>query len=402
MNVSRRQLSALDRSATSPEKVRYSNHKALSIAVVLVGICYVAVAALAAPSDPADERPVKRLLDYVEAEGDAEPSSLGLPVQWLTATRLLFNASKSPALRDGTPIPYLEKIDGLTMTNDVEYFQVMLFDLTTRTTSRHLDGKMDMSLEKDLKFDGHDEIAVGYLRYGYSNRPQERDRSYSKGAKGPFGEEEPFIFYAKDHPPTESESCPGYEGRKTRALRLKPEHGCLQTPDSRLPAETPMIYFRADGKRIDIDVQAQDFLMVHWIEWLGAYLLNDSTTRLNGRRKPFSLMMPGGQVLAVPFTSHWTPSHVRPTRAGFIGTINLGSARRQSGLFLMHQGTIVQVAEGPVHPQVSVSPDGCHVAYIADIYLPLASPFRPTYRRVRVMDVCAGLEISPASNPFQW
>jgi hypothetical protein len=385
----------------SLKKAWSGSHKLLSITLVLIGLFITAGAAMASPADRADERPTKRLLDYVEAEGDAEPSPLGLPVQWLTTTRLLFNASKSPALRDGTPIPYIEKIDGLMMTNYAEYHRVMLFDLNTGRTTSHLDGMLYIPLEKDLKYDGHDEIVAVHLRYGYSNRPQERDRSYSKGTSGPFGEERPFTHYAKDQPSHENQSCPGYEGRKTRALRLKPEHGCLQTPDSRLP-ETPMIYFRADGKRIDIDVQAQDFLMVHWIEWLGAYLLNDSTTRLNGRRKPFSLMMPGGQVLAVPFTSHWTPSHVRPTRAGFIGTINLGSARQQSGLFLMHQGTIVQVAEGPVHPQVSVSPDGCHVAYIADIYLPLASPFRPTYRRVRVMDVCAGLEISPASNPFQW
>lgn len=158
-----------------------------------------------------------------------------------------------------------------------------------------------------------------------------------------------------------------------------------------------MIYFRADGGRIDIDVQAKDFLMAYWIEWLGAYILNASSARSVGEHKVFPLMKPDGRVIAIPFLGRWTPNYVRPTRAGMVGTI--GSAQ-YNGVFLMRDGKIVQLADGRVHPQVVVSPDGCHVAYIAEI--PSLFSFQIAYRRLRVLDVCASLDIPPTSNPFVW
>lgn len=349
-------------------------------------------------ASPRDQRPIKQLLSYLEADGEADGDTT---LRWLTATRLLFTARKSVPF-GSKPTPKYEWVDGLMQVNGAECCEVLHFDVETGKTSHHLDGILAGVIDdRGLKFDGKDVLSIGQKSLGNPNRAEERERAYGQGMHGPFGEEKPYANRPSGEPKkAKIGRCAGNIGKGWESF-LRPEDGCLLGPPSDAQGETPTTYFRADGTQLQIQVGHIIRTVPHWFAWLDAYLLNDTTARLNGKRQTFPLMKPDGRLLTIPVVSRWTPTYARPTRAGMVGTINLdGGSSSYSGIFLQREGKVLQLVEGYVRHGVSVSPDGCHVAYVAEFYSPFS--FAVSHRNTRVINVCTGLGIAPTDNPFQW
>lgn len=332
--------------------------------------------------------PPKKLIPYIEAEGQS--GFLKTAIGWISPDQLVFSSKDAP-LR-------IEKLADRTIWHLDESYRISIFDVVTGKTSFYRNGLLG-------KYeDGVATIQLKWIRMEHTGTDLD---DYEYRLKGPLGHEEPLTDYRKNRP-TPLKRCftdsQPYPPDNTTHEQLKVEHGCIESPNV-FTREGAWTYFRNDGKKVVLDVPSKDdFGPAIWIPWLNAYLMGDSPTMSFGRRDEprgsnnptLRLLKPDGSVLAVAM-NEWSLVHARPTRAGMIAHRYMPAfSKDYDGLYLWHEGQIVQITEGLVEA-VEVSPDGCRVAYLWHW-----RSIKDIPSKLRVIDVCKGLGVSPDASPFVW
>jgi len=346
----------------------------------------------------------RHLLPYVEAS-QVPMSTGGI---WISGHEVAFNMRKpgvmelSQAERDeitGGNLPDYWRYD------HTRWSEVWILDINTGKTRKYVDGGLQ-------RF--HDGVITIALQSYRPRQPKPGlsrfEQGYIELLEGRMGEEKRLTRPAspiKQHP----DKCTGEpDGSKTRVrYQLKPEHGCLDVR-YRAPPELPGLYYRSDGKVIELKMPRADIGHFatdtrEWVDWLGAYLLKDGTIGGFGANGYFTqtihLMKPDGSLLAVPL-NHWSIQNIRPTRIGIVGDYG-GGRPGEDGLYLWRGSQILQISEGftAAGSDVSYSPDGCKVSY-RSYARRLGVVARHEDYRLRAINLCKGFNLPPDTNPFVW
>jgi hypothetical protein len=352
-----------------------------------IGAIALAAGCSTSSLDQVQEEQSRRLLPYIEAAGTPQERTR---VIWLSPTRVAFTAVK----------PSVDWREGERRESDVLHRlrtrveEVRVFDIGSRDTVRHADGMLRSYDDGILTI-----VRVEVLPDGYYKRGDARG-AYDLRLVGPPGEEREIRHSREgDYKPAPAK-CPANRQGATAMRALKPEHGCLiELQRGESLYSSYWVYDRVNGDAVELPVRAPDVGSPLWIDWLGAYLLRDWVTMSEGRSgattQSVSMMKPDGRLLTIDMKT-WTLIDVRPTRAGMTAVRLLpGMAPEASGIYLWLAGKSVQIAEGHIL-EVAVSPDGCRLAYA------LQDRPKMTWRRLRVIDVCQGLDRKAGTNPFEW
>ncbi len=353
---------------------------------------------------------IKHLLPYVQAS-QVPMSTGGI---WISDHEVAFNVRK-PGVMEMSQAERNEIQEGSDPDNFhwdyTRWSEVWILDIRTGKTWKYMDGGLGSFHNGEITVVLHS-YRPRRLQPGLSRFEQ----GYTELSEGRIGEEKRRIKPAsliKFHP----KKCPGEpEGSKTRIrYQLKPEHGCLDVRSGE-PTNLPALYYRSDGKVIELNMPRADIENVptsvtNWVEWLGAYLLKDSTIgcfgangcfRANGYfTQTIHLMKPDGSLLAVPLNA-WSVGNIRPTRVGIVGDRG-GGRISEDGLYLWRDSSILQISEGftAVGDDVSYSPDGCKVSYRSYARRPGFVAKHEDYR-LRVIDLCNAFNLPSNANPFVW
>lgn len=346
----------------------------------------------------------KHLLPYVEAEGIAD----SWPIFWISNTEVAFTVRK--AYTFGLPEGLRRLIRGGNLSDywrddRAKWHEVHILDIHTGKSRFHSDGS----------FVGYkDGIATIVLEH-YSKRnpvPKEpvEQKEYNVMLVGPVGKEERVTRPATPNPVVNPRKCPGEPDEVPPGARLllKPEHGCLQGARLDAPPGIPLIYYRSDGKRVELRATRDDLpSSPKWIEWLGAYQLNNY--RIKGQvdnevaLDTINFMKPDGSLLPAPLKILANMGGtISPTRAGIIGFYSRARTPEDDGIHLQRGSKLLQISEGDVYRRLAVSPDGCKVAYQSALREIVHSSPKPETYRLRVIDVCRAFNLPPDTIPFVW
>ncbi|HSH96835.1 MAG: hypothetical protein ACAH07_09610 [Methylophilaceae bacterium] len=217
-------------------------------------------------------------------------------------------------------------------------------------------------------------------------------------------------------------SCP-YEKKigsksNTTYLALKPKDGCIKEIADDKNVVHKYSYVRPDGKNFFIlERQFHDEIRFwSWIDWLKMYLLRTSvtySTTTDGKGGSYTVSSPSSFILLSPNTGKFSFidvgensfSGATVTRAGVIA--ELGSytniPKEKQGLTLIHENQRYKIAEEEFIGYTAVSPDGCHVAYLASRRVKeIRNGYNDDidYSKLRVIDVCEGFGVARDANPF--
>jgi hypothetical protein len=353
----------------------------------------------------APELPKKHLIPYMEADGNPNDYSR---LVWLSPTRVAFTANKDGYWEPGRFKKQIEVNGDIQREHLDAVFEILIFDTETGKTTHYRDGWLSylggwLKTSEDIKTEG---ITIELERVrNKKGAPWTSDLSgaYDLLLKGPMGSEKPETRpLANPRPLKRCPNNPDTETVSPLILPLKAEHGCLQFPDNDASPEKHVVYFRKDGKMLELNVPRPDISAHRWIEWLGAYLLSEDVIRganaSGHRNQVVPLMKPDGKLLIIPM-NEWDLSNVRPTRAGMVVSRWLPDFSKDlDGIYLWGSSGWLQLAEGYVKPgYLEVSPDGCHVAYFWKWRYAAEKTIR-----LRVIDVCRGMGVSADANPFNW
>ena len=245
---------------------------------------------------------------------------------------------------------------------------------------------------------------------------QSSSENYDEQFRGVLGQEV-LETYFKSKQPKPLKRCPNDNVETTlqghaSVILLKSEHGCIRQIRSLSYIDYSYSYFRADGKKIDLQVPNGDYLGYGtWVSWVEAYILGDTVTISSSRTEGIvksapsvKLLYPSGDLKLIEISEYSSNlTYVRPTRAGMIAAKLRpeGGAfiSRSNGLFLWREGQQYQITEGNVS-RVEVSPDGCKVAYYYNIRNTLSRTISEI-GKLRVIDVCEGFGVAKDANPFK-
>ena len=343
---------------------------------------------------------IQHLLPYMEAS-QVPMSTGGI---WISDHEVAFNVRK-PGVMEMPQAERNEIQEGSDPDNFhwdyTRWSEVWILDISTGKTWKYMDGGLGSFHNGEITVVLHS-YSPRRLQPGLSRFAQ----GYTELSEGRLGEEKRRIKPAspiKFHP----KKCPGEpEGSKTRIrYQLKPEHGCLDVRFGE-PPELPALYYRIDGKVIELKMPRADIGNVptnvtNWVDWLGAYLLRNGTGQLSYSTQTVHLMKPDGSLMPV-LLGVWSVQSIRPTRAGIVGSY---SPLRpwEDGLYLWQGNTILQVAEGYVGPEenIAYSPDGCKISYRSYARRLGLYPKHDDYR-LRVLDLCKAFNLPSNANPFVW
>jgi len=341
----------------------------------------------------AAEKPERRLLPYKEAEGRPYETK----IHWVSPTLLLFNTVKDAYAEAGRTKTIYEKSGSFETYLSDKFFEVLLFDIETGKTTHHRDGMLVGSKDGNLT------IKLKTIRQkGRMGYQPERDGEYDVQLRGSFGKEQQVTIRTPEKlgPIAKCPSDPGPPPPKAIHYMLRPEHGCLQYPGDNDNKNDHWVYFRSDGKRIELDVPKIDMWAGKRIPWFGVYMAKDSIGKVTStdgdRSKTVTMMKPDGTLLTIPMNDfNWY--NARPTRAGMIASkVFFKQSPELDGMYLLRGNDLIQIVKGIVAVNVlEVSPDGCHVAF--------SWTWRGASNRdykIRVIDVCRDLGVSPDANPF--
>ena len=338
----------------------------------------------------------RQLMPFVEAPD--VPIEYGNPttkIVWLSDTLVAYTARKP-----GVPLSErLESRDGVSTTKYEVTDQVVIFDVSTRTSKKHSDGWL---LDYE---DGQMTIALREVRTVDFYRSFKPEGSYDLRLVGPIGQEKPQKFEMSSRP-ARLLKCPGDPGPDNTGANiiLKKMQGCLYHPRTMSRRGEKWTYFRTDGTSFQIDAISTDYAPSKWVDWLGVYVMNTHPSQGAVQPGPdprLILLWPDGRTQAFPnniafFAAFSMAHHVLPTRAGFISVApGRDPPRSEDGVYVWGTDSAIQIADGIV-TTVEVAPDGCKIAFVTR-----PSSLNNMAARLRVIDICKAIGVSKDANPFQ-
>lgn len=247
----------------------------------------------------------------------------------------------------------------------------------------------------------------GYIGYSISEGPSK---------KGPMGQERTYldIHYSKesweDEPPEWEEgvkhhpiTCKAYRSRGLRGdyVELLPDHGYLDIRHSwniQSGKDGAILWHRSDKTGVvslPILKSEIDPSHIHYIAFLDSYFMhgwNNIAKKEVVHPQTYWLMKSDGSVTKHEITGYfggWT--NATPTRNGLFVVTNAINVRKSldpgdAGAYWVHQGQSQKIISGMVS-NLSVSPNGCKVAFVRD---PFDAKDRESRITLNFIDVCKG------------
>lgn len=315
-----------------------------------------------------------KLLPYFEAESELDSTDGDELLIWVTPDKVIFGTFiNSHLVDDPSYCGDINPRPDCTKPTFDRTKNFLLFDLTNRKTEFNIKNKF---YQKQLDaFEQHQS-------YDFRRCP-----------------------YDKEYKPNQA--------FRTRYIRLKSNDGCIREEyDSKKIDQ--IFYVRPDGKSIPLEdsTDKDNIRFWAWIDWLNVYILGTHislTTSSDSAGKSIvispstaRLFTLDGKLKFVELGGH-ALSEMRPTRAGMIAGVDVYSnvEIEKRGLTLWHDGKRYKIADSAY--KTEVSPDGCHVAYLATRRV---NEMRNgilrdiTYSKLRVIDVCVGFAVEKDANPF--
>lgn len=198
--------------------------------------------------------------------------------------------------------------------------------------------------------------------------------------------------------------------RKGRALDLLlTRHGYLELGPNGIGSSEniPVTLHRADGSIIQLPVRRQELgLAYRYHPFKDAYFFQGSLEPGRpsdiaklwppGTRQIFYWLHPDGRIepVVLPPADAWPdqehPGRVTPLHDGFFfrhGHLKRGKERDTGGGYLMRNGKAIRVVTGHLQ-SVTVSPDGCKVAFVHYPYADATLVADPAPIRLKAVDLC--------------
>ena len=308
---------------------------------------------------------------YIEADGYVDtisPPTIG----WVTPNKIIYTVN-SKGVSDSYRGVSQKRWEDYATTKQVNFF-----NLNTKNTESYKSGQL-------LKYE-NGEVTIRLYDI-HSNSPTDNSLDRRVVLAGSLGSETQKTYKSPNipHQLTGYDKCPNDNSANREfhtSIHLKPEHGCVRVPDL-YSKDRRWIYFRADGYVMELmksPPSISNYSPAHWIDWLGAYMLGDSTAGTDIGK--FKILTPNGKLNLVELGE--VAEYARPTRAGMVAAENSGGWT--SGLRVWHQGQVIKITSGTVIAS-EVSPDGCKVAYV-------------TEQKLRAINVCEVFGLASDTNPF--
>ena len=312
--------------------------KPLVLICMLLAISIFASLSVQADSSVVEQR---KILSYLEADGEVTNTTYGAYVAWLSADKVIYGSTINSSANS------IENSSETSIKHHDDSSYVQIFSIDTNKTEFYRKGL----------FLGFEDGVISILLKTVTSK-NSLVASYRELLRGALGQEVKEIVYKS--PPqikclTDNESL----SRPTSILLLKPEHGCIRVPNSANKLGV-WSYFRTDGEKIDLSVSEGDILGGgRWIDWLKLYLMGDFVTMSvsNSRDQipintaTIKLLSPQGQLKFVEM-GEFGLTHARPTRAGMVAAKKRADSgvfvQQKNGLFLWRDGQHYQISEGNV------------------------------------------------------
>ncbi len=304
---------------------------------------------------------------YIEADGYVDTVS-DPTIGWVTSNKVIYTVN-SKNVSDSYRGLRHKLWDDYATTKQVNFF-----NLTTKNTEPYKSGQL-------LNYE-NGKVTIRLYDI-LSNSPSDNSLDRRAVLSGSLGSETQKTYKSPNIPYqlTGYDKCPN-DNSATRefnsSIHLKPEHGCVRVPD-RYSKDRRWIYFRTDGHVMELmksPPNTEDYSPAHWIDWLGAYMLEPTYI---GKLR---ILTPNGKLRLVELGE--IAKFARPTRSGMVAAENSGVWT--SGLRIWHQGRVIKITSGTVIAS-EVSPDGCKIAYV-------------TNQKLRAINVCEIFGVPSDANPF--
>lgn len=310
---------------------------------------------------------------YIEADGYVDTVSEPT-IGWVTSNKVIYSVN-SKYVSDSYRGLHQKHWDDYATTKQVNFF-----NLSTKNTEPYKSGQL-------VKYE-NGEVTIRLYDI-LSERPTDNSLYKRVVLSGSPGSESKKTYKSPNipHQLTGYDKCPNDSSNSENnpSIHLKPEHGCVRVPDL-YSKDRRWIYFRADGHVMELmksPPNTENYSPAHWIDWLGAYMLNDfSAPTAPADLGKLKILTPNGKLNLVELGE--AAQYARPTRAGMVAAENSGGWT--SGLRVWHQGQVIKITSGTVIAS-EVSPDGCKIAYV-------------TNQKLRIIDVCELFGVDLDTNPF--